>query len=1749
MNYIKKNWKKGLAMVLAIVMCVMAMPMSAFAAVASDLPDNMADHAILRALEYTGYDVQKQKDDGTLYQSGSYGSRTPTSVLSGINYGTSTSGKETVADSSTVTGKAPDIATFKSKGLCCASFVTYFVLNYMPNIEGIDTQYIRTAIDATGMNSQAVITWQTALNKLANEGKIEKIGTNSSNVDRNKLAPGDLIIFGNDENSHTHIAVYSGTYNGTDFLIHVGNDRGPEIMPVKWMSDSSNGAKASYPNAYFHFADGTFSGSGDIEIYKKDDNGKALAGAIFTATSTTGEKLTIGPTNANGYASVTADFGTYTIKETVFPTNYRASGTSSWTITLDSSTPNKTITINAVNELIPGNCKIVKTSEDGKVDGIDFTITGNGVNKTVTTANGGQITVKDLKPGTYTVTEESIGKYEPQDSKSVTVVSSQTATVNFSNTLKRGNLKVTKTSEDGLVEGMQFKLSGTSLSGETIEQYAVTNAKGIATFSDVLISGNVKYTLTEVNTAARYEIPASQSVAVEWNKVTEASVYNKLKRGDLKITKTSEDGMVEGVKFRLTGTSLSGKKIDLTATTNANGVALFEDVLITGHSSYTVTEVDTKDYYITPAAQSVSIAWNEVTNKSFYNELKRGDLRVQKTSEDGFVEDMRFRLTGTSDSGIKVDETAYTDANGVAVFEDILIGKNYTLQEVNTPTRYVVPAKQTVDIAWDTVTGASVENILKKWRADVFKVDGYLYWGNPEEDNGLVPVVMSLDTPSSDEVVDDLGWPYGETQGDATLEGAVYGVYKNGDLVDTYTTDKNGWFITKYYPCGDNNEWTIKEITASEGYLLDPTVYYVDAHPGNYTVELNTEYIDVYEAIIRGKIALIKHADDGSIQIEHPEENAVFEVFLKSAGSYENARETERALLETDEYGFAETPDWLPYGVYTVKQTKGLEGKELMPPFDVRINEDGKTYRYLINNATFEAEIEIVKKDAETGKIIPASGIGFKVRNTDTGEYVIQHINYPTPMDIEIYYTDTTGKLMLPYALPYGNYEIIEQNTCYGYVLDSTPVAFKVDGSTDLVSIVKKNYAQKGTITISKFGEVFSSVTEKDGIYQPVYEIKGLEGAVYEVIAVEDVITLDGTVRYTKGQVVATVTTGKDGTATTEPLYLGKYEIREVKAPYGMIINKEPVNVELVYAGELVEITSTSASFTNERQKIVIDLKKTMEHDDIFNIGSNGEITNVQFGLYAAKDMTAADGKVIPKDALLETAYCDKLGNIVFVTDLPVGASVYVKEIHTDCHYILSDEIYGIDFEYEGQETETVRNTVNGGEAIENKIIRGSILGKKIDEDGFTICGALFGLFRADATEFTEDTAILTCESNEIGVFYFEDVPYGEYIVREIKSAPAFVLNETNYEVTIKDDGEIVELEIENKFITGTVKTIKVDKDYPENTLAGAVFEIYVDVDNNKEFNAEIDLLVGEMTESENGIHTYEKLRYNGYFLHEKTAPEGFLKDDGYYYFEIRVDGKVVTVENEAGVGFINQAIKGNVEITKVDAEFTDTKLDGAVFKIYADTNANGEYDAEDKFVTELVGKDGIYRAEGVRYGDYFLIEESAPEGFLADTTVFKFEIRNDGETITIANTEDGLFVNKPITGELEITKTDVADGKPLANVGFRIKDENGNTVVEGYTDENGVAKFTLRYGKYTYTEFDALDGYYENTEEYPFEIKEDGQIIKAQMTNEKIPVPEVPQTGDNSNLGFWIGLCAIALGGLISTAIIAVKRKKDDED
>lgn len=838
----------------------------------------------------------------------------------------------------------------------------------------------------------------------------------------------------------------------------------------------------------------------------------------------------------------------------------------------------------------------------------------------------------------------------------------------------------------------------------------------------------------------------------------------KVSYGSAKIVKTSEDGKIDGVSFTITGNG-----IHQTVKTNSQG-EIQVDNLTPG--VYTVTEL-VENKYEPQETRRVTVVSGQTATVTFSNVLKRGDLTVTKTSEDGLSEGAKFHLYGKSLSGLSVDEYAVVESDGKAYFKDVLIGSDYTLEEVDTAIRYVVPEKQTADIEWNKVTNKSFNNILKKWQLTVTKSDKET--GNP--------------------------------QGDASLAGAKYGVYKGNQLVDTYTTDKNGQFTTKYYVCGD--DWSLREITPSGGYLLNTDSLHIGAEAKLYTAEYNlASPLEALETVQKGKIAIIKHCDDGSTQIETPEKGAEFEVYLKKSGSYSKARESERDILVCDENGFAESKE-LPYGIYTVKQTKGWAGRELIPAFDVFVNEDGEIYRYLINNAIFKSLIEIVKKDAETGEIIPASGIGFKVRNTDTGEYIVQHINYPTPVYIDIYYTDSTGKLMLPEALPYGNYEIIEQNACCGYVLDSSPVPFKIDGSQTIVTVEKHNTSQKGTITVSKSGEVFSSVSESDGIYQPVYETKGLQGAIFEITAAEDIITLDGTLRYTKGDIVASITTDSTGTAATEPLYLGKFEVRETKAPYGMVISDEVHSVELTYAGQDVSVTETSAEVYNERQKVEISLEKVLSQDEKFRIGMNGEMLSVQFGLFAAEDLTAADGSVIPKDGLLEIVNCDENGKAMFTADIPVGAKLYVKEIATDNHYLLSDEKYPVVFEYAGQDIGLVEIKVNNGEPIKNDLIYGTVKGLKINsKTKGPIMGALFGLFRADEAEFTAEKAILTAESDENGIFTFENVPYGDFIIRELKPADGFIANDEKYDISVTENEQIVEITVENDRIPEIISPV-----------------------------------------------------------------------------------------------------------------------------------------------------------------------------------------------------------------------------------------------------------------------------------------------------------------------------------------------------
>jgi len=392
--------------------------------------------------------------------------------------------------------------------------------------------------------------------------------------------------------------------------------------------------------------------------------------------------------------------------------------------------------------------------------------------------------------------------------------------------------------------------------------------------------------------------------------------------------------------------------------------------------------------------------------------------------------------------------------------------------------------------------------------------------------------------------------------------------------------------------------------------------------------------------------------------------------------------------------------------------------------------------------------------------------------------------------------------LITPEKLPYGDYTLKEVQAPYGYVLDDTPIPFSItqeNSSTDTgVTVVKvkaKDMAQKGIINITKTGETFSSVEENNGIYTPKYSISNLKGAIFEIYAAEDMTTLDGTVRYEQGTLVDTITTDDDGVAKSKELYLGKYTVIEKTAPNGYVHNAAKYDAELTYAGQNVSVTSTDISVYNDRQKVSVSLKKIMANDKTFGIGNNGEITSVRFGIYADEDIKASNGDVIPKDALITFANCDKNGSIVFDCDLPVGFKWYAKEIATDAHYILSDTKYEFDTEYKGQDIKVIDIKINNDKAIENNLIYGSVKGLKIDrETQEVIKGATFGLFKSDTTEFSEDKAILTAITDENGVFVFNNIPYGEYLIKEINPADGYLDNQDVFTVIIKDNEQVVEL-------------------------------------------------------------------------------------------------------------------------------------------------------------------------------------------------------------------------------------------------------------------------------------------------------------------------------------------------------------------
>ena len=1177
-----------------------------------------------------------------------------------------------------------------------------------------------------------------------------------------------------------------------------------------------------------------------------------------------------------------------------------------------------------------------------------------------------------------------------------------------------------------LASDRTVKISGTSKVDGTVAKYGVYTDKACKNkVGEITIgkdgTGSVQlpekqYYVKEISAPTGYSI-SEEVFALKADE--NIFVTEDFTRGTIKVNKTAEDGIVSGREFKITY-SYNGKSLSETAKTNANGIAAFDDLRVydmsTGKAiTYTVSEINVDTRYEVPKAQNVTLTSGDVdltVNVKFNNQLKTGSIKINKQSEDNQNGDREFNITGNGKT-----YTIKTGSDGIAILSDIPVYNSnnekivYTISEKNVPVRYVVPADQTATLTADATTTKTFKNILKKFTVEVTKQDS--------------------ETASE--------------QGNGTLAGAVYGLYLDGDLVDQYVTDENGYFKTKEYVCGN---YTVQEISPSEGYLLDETVYSVGAESENYCIEHNSLSMTVTEDVIKGNIAMIKHSDDGSTQIETPEVGAEFEVYLKSSGSYANAVETERDHLTCDENGFAQTKD-MSYGIYTVHQTVGWEGTEFIADFDVNISESGQTYRYLINNAKFESYIKIVKVDSETGKTIPYEGAGFEIYDSN-GQKISMTFSYPTPTTIDTFYTNSEGYLITPEVLPYGEYSLVEVQAPYGYALDKTPVAFSVslenaekENSLTIVKVEKQNTAQKGRISVQKTGDIFTSVnmassayTDENGelvvnstTYTPVFADGDLSGAVFQVIAVEDIVTLDGTTRAYAGDVVSEITTDENGYAETEPLYLGKYEVREIKAPYGYVLNNEPKDVELTYAGQEFEVRDTvNTAFENEYQSVRISLSKVMENDELFGIYGKDYYTSVRFGLFAAEDITAADGSVIPADGLLSEVSLAENMTAKFDVQIPFGR-YYVKEISTDEHYILNGEKYLVNFEYMGQDIQNV--DIDCGQFV-NLLKRGRIEGHKVDDKSEPLENAVFGLFAVDTAEFTSENAYMTAVSDENGYFEFDEIPYGEYIVREIEAPTGYILSGESYPVTVCEDGETITIRTVNKPIT--VEVSKVD-------------------------------VYGE------------------------------------------------------------ELIGADMQLENADGEIIDEWIS----------------DGTNHIVTELPA------------GDYTLKEIAAPDGYVIATDI-EFEVFVDG-TIKIRNvdstaiSEDGnpLIVMVDDTTKVKISKRDITTDKELPGATLQIIDEDGNVVEEWVSaDEAHLVEGKLIAGKeYTLREIIAPDGY-EIANEIKFTVNADGTVTEVIMYDELTPKTDTPYTGDNqSDFAAFAMLGAASM--IIAILIITKKGKKHE--
>ena len=1069
-----------------------------------------------------------------------------------------------------------------------------------------------------------------------------------------------------------------------------------------------------------------------------------------------------------------------------------------------------------------------------------------------------------------------------------------------------------------------------------------------------------------------------------------------LKVGESK-TLTDTTGALANYKdapiLNTTGISVTktGNKVTLTAkgTPNASGVVRF------GYNIDRAYDDQGPGYYYQhPVSQDVTTCGFNGGDPAIMTlnvkvELD-GSMKIVKTSEDGKVSGVRFRVTGNG-----VDTTVQTGTDGTIIVPNLKAG-SYTVTELDVPDQYVQPKSQTVTVKANETATVSFTNVLKKWKATITKVDAET----------------------------------GAAQGDASIAGAVYGVYHGSDLIDQYTTNASGQFTTKEYVCGDN--WYIQEISPSSGYLLDTTKYPVGAEPDKYTLEHNQIPIGVKEQVIKGKIQIHKQYEtlEGTPKDEAAAE---FQVYLKSAGSYDKAKASERDTIITSASGYAVTKN-MPYGTYIVHQTKGGAGREFVDDFEVMISANNQTYSYELLNELKNGQLKIIKT-SDDGKV---EGIQFRVTRLAD--------NYS-----KVYTTDASG-LILTETLPIFEdnegktkyqYRVEELDTkeTFGYALPDPQIVTLEEG--DIAEVNFHNVPLE-IGTMAKFEDgTKDTQSAQDIVLVDTVRYTGLQvGKEYKLSGVlMNKATAKPFLDFDGNEVTAEATftpTDADGTVDVTFMFSSLHLKQDTEVVVFETLYREDIELathaQIDDEGQTVKIRvpEIGTTATSEDGHRVDPLGEVTIFDEVSYTNLKPEkeytVSGVLMDKATGKAFLDADGKEIKAETTFTPTQPTGTVTVEFVFNATVlhGKEVvafetlYYEGIELATHAEINDE--GQTVELKNPEIGTKATADGKKEITADKITITDVVsykdltpGKEYKLTGVLMNKATNDKLLIDGKEITaEATFTPKATTGEVEMTFSFDA-------RELTAETEVVVFETLYRngieiavhADIEDEGQTVKI----LPLHGSIMTTKVNADDPTDKISGATFGVYSDADGDGIFNAKTDKLVGTLQEGDTGVYTLDSLPYGKFFLHEDKAPEGFVQDNIYYPFEIKEDGQIVNFETVPGKDFPNKPIKGTVTTTKVDATNPQHKLSDAVFEIYRDADGDGRYT---EGVDTLIGRmdeieTGFYSLSDLVYGKYLIYEAQAPANFVRDTIYYPFSITEDGQTVTFETIPGKDFPNSPV--------------------------------------------------------------------------------------------------------------------------------------